>query len=279
MSGAIVAARVFDSAHLAPKSVQVHAFTDDGGLAMEDLDGFLHFERAHERRRDRGRGHVTRLDDVAGEHRARAPLGDELAIGLVHGALVAGTFGGVEHPSDACEAFDGTVDPSPPRRGTRAVREDARFTVVETADDDVSPQEDTETGFVVQILDARVRAHVGVELTHPRDGDGRFRRAFVVVAEEHTAREIALLDDVHVVDEDFTDPGKRQRLQNFVPERARANDENPGRAYPFLIPPGDELLAMVATVGGRSAFDEVAVREFHLLRPQCPPGGDLRLNA
>lgn len=77
----------------------------------------------------------------AGKQAARSSLGQQVPIGLAHGAFLARRFRRAEPADNSVQNIDPTVDPFSAHLGRALIDEDTRFAVIKRANDHVGPAE------------------------------------------------------------------------------------------------------------------------------------------
>jgi hypothetical protein len=162
--------------------------------------------------------------------------------------LMVGVVGVLPRSGDALDLFDGAVDPGAVDFPGGAVDGEARFAVVESADDDVGPAEDADAEIVNDVAVKEGDVHLGVNFFCRARGDGGFEIAGVGFAVEHRAGEVGVFDAIFVGDEEVADAEEGEVFDDLVAEGAGADEEDFGGGEFLLIPPGDEAEAVEAVV-------------------------------
>jgi hypothetical protein len=185
---------------------------------------------------------------------------------LTHGAFVARAVRRQKHPHGSHQALNGPVDPRRRCPPAALVDEQARLAVVQAAKHDVGGREHAEPQVATNIADDAAHVDLGVEF--PRGGGGYlgFETALVALAEQDASRQVRVLDAVHVDHKNVADAKQRECLEQLVAKRPGANHEHPRLREPRLVPPGDELLPVVAPVLG-SNVDLQCARGHGVSRP------------
>ena len=102
-------------------------------------------------------------------------------------------------------------------------------------------------------------AHGRVDFAGPGGGDFGLRQPAVRAAKQHGAGKVRVLDAVAVGHEDVAHAQQGQVLEDFVPQRTGADDEEFRRGQSLLVPPTDQSQTGEAVLIGR-VFDGKQVR-------------------
>src|ERR1043165_1068258 len=249
MCNAVVATFVLNAIEVVPHSVDVYSFTVESRLTVQVFDRLLNFERGDKRCRDAGGRNMALLNRIAREHGAGKTISNELSIGFIHRALVTGSTGRIENTHNSRQSFYGSINPRSFRTSTRSIHKHSRFTIVESANNNVGPQENSETKILHDVLCAADSDRLWIQFRHSLRGHLSFECTRICFLKEDCPAEIADLDPVHAKNHDVAHATESQQFKNLISQRARADYEDARRRQTILLPPRNQTLAVVAVFG------------------------------
>ena len=156
---------------------------------------------------------------------AASPGLEHLPIDFVHRTLVARAAGRIEDPGHALEPLDRAVDPDLARPGGGAIDRHAGLAIVEAAEDHVGPAIGPGAQVVDDVGRQRLHAHAGVDFAGPGGGDVGLRQPAVLAAKRDGAGKVRVLDAVAIGHQDVADAQEGQVLEDLVPQRPGADDQ------------------------------------------------------